>query len=69
MNVLKRLLRDERFWLAVVDVVQILILHYLPNLPSGLWEKIHVLILVLISVITADNMVSLFRMTHWSQKE
>jgi hypothetical protein len=69
MDVLKRLIRDERFWLAVVDVIQILIFHFSPTFPPELWEKIHILILVLISVITANDMVSLFVGVHWSQKE
>jgi hypothetical protein len=69
MNVLKRLVSDERFWLAVVDVIQVVLFHYVTDFPEEIWQSVHTLLLVLIGAITAGDMVSLFRGMHWSQKE
>lgn len=49
-----RLLNSSRFWLAVLDLVQVLVLRYL-QIPDEVWQSIHTVILVVIAGTTVED--------------
>ena len=51
-----KLIRSEQFWLAVVDLVQIVLLSYL-GVPAEIWGAINGILLVIIGALTVDDVV------------
>ena len=51
-----KLIRSEQFWLAVVDLVQIVLLSYL-GVPAEMWGAINGILLVIIGALTVDDVV------------
>ena len=51
---LQKLIKSSQFWLAILDIVQIVVLTYLA-VPQEIWQAINGLLLVIIGAITADQ--------------
>jgi hypothetical protein len=54
MEVIKRLAKSRRFWLAVFAIVQTIVMSYL-NIKPEVWQSIAALVAVLIAAITVDD--------------
>jgi hypothetical protein len=52
---MQSLLKNPKFWLAVVGVVQSVVLNYIPSIPQGIWISIDALIAVVIASLTVDD--------------
>jgi hypothetical protein len=52
---MQALLKNPKFWLAVVGVVQSIVLNYIPSIPQGIWISIDALIAVVIASLTVDD--------------
>jgi MFS-type transporter involved in bile tolerance (Atg22 family) len=54
VEVIKRLAKSRRFWLAVFACVQTIVMAYL-NVKPEVWQSIAALVAVLIAAITVDD--------------
>lgn len=57
---LKSLLRSRKFLLAVFDLAQVLVFHFVVDFPPEVWQAIHTLVMVLIAAIAAEDFASKF---------
>ena len=52
---MQSLLKNPKFWLAVVGVVQSIVLNFVPSIPQAIWISIDALIGVVIASLTVDD--------------
>ena len=55
MNVVQKLLRSRKFWLAVIGVAQTVLFQFLPDFPPDVWQAINVLLLAVIAGIAIED--------------
>lgn len=68
MGVLKRLVNDEKFWLAVFGVAQSVVFHLMPEFPQLVWLAIDALVAVLIAAVAAGEVVDKQTGVYWQQR-
>jgi arginine exporter protein ArgO len=55
MEVIKKLARSRKFWLAVFAVVQTIVLAQWPSIKPEVWQSIDALVAVLITMIAVED--------------
>lgn len=55
MEVIGKLARSRKFWLAVFGVAQSIVFALVPNFPKEVWIAIDVLVVVLINAIATED--------------
>ena len=64
MNVLQRLLRSRKFWLAVVAAAQTILFQFVPDFPRDVWLSIDAILGIVIIAIATEDAAEKFNGNH-----
>ena len=64
MEALNILIRDARFWVAVLLLVRTTLFYLVPTFPEAIWGALDALVAVILAVLAGNNVVQTKRATR-----
>ena len=55
-----KLLKNSKFWIAVVALAQTILFQFVPSFPQGVWEAIDGVLVILIAALTTEDTVTAY---------